>query len=96
MGIANGQTGTFFFKVVDSLGNAAGSSLVTMDFMSEKSDAKGDLEPAAFVVRVKGPGLFSEKVSIVPLPSSIWAGAVLLGVIALVPKRRVLGPSVIC
>jgi hypothetical protein len=93
LGIANGQTGEFFFKVVDSFGVAAGSRLVSMDFMSEFSTPNnGNLEPAAFVVRVKSLTRFSEKVSIVPVPVSALGGMSLFGIIALLTKRRSILP----
>jgi hypothetical protein len=89
LGIANGQTGIFEFLVKDSSNQLAGTRLTTADFFSEYSTpTSGSIEPARFVVRVKSPTNFSEKVSIVPLPASAMGGLCLFGLLGIITGGR--------
>ena len=94
-GIANGQIGVFEFLVKDSSNVLAGNRLTTHDFFSEQSTPSSpSIEPALFVVRVKAPGEFSEKLSMVPLPSSAAGGLLVFGVMGMITARRHLGSTV--
>jgi hypothetical protein len=88
-GIANGQTGIFEFLVKDSNNQLAGTRLTTHDFFSEYSTPNSpSVVPAKFVVRLKGPKDFSEKVAIVPLPASAMGGLCLFGLLGVITGGR--------
>ena len=100
-GVPVGITGTFKFDVADGTTTAA-ANLMALDFFTELStgNGAGDHKKVPFIVRFQsiGVGEDSDKVpgvtaplppqSIVPLPSAVWAGLAMLGILAAARSRR--------